>query len=117
MQWPNKVFKNISQWWGLSVWGDHWFIWKRFAIRYVKSFHAQTSPTCQFGVSDKYKMINKSAQIHSKKILTEINKGHFIKLNKQMKNNYKDKDNSTKKNISMFAKTQKQLIKFWSKKK
>tara|TARA_A100001035_G_scaffold225158_1_gene185976 strand:+ start:250 stop:1248 length:999 start_codon:yes stop_codon:yes gene_type:complete len=84
-----------------------------------KSFHSQTSPTCQFGVSDKYKMINKSAKIHSKKILTEINNGLFYKkLNRQMKNNYKDKDKFNKKKLlSVFAKTQQQLIKFLNQKK
>ena len=79
-----------------------------------KSFHDQTSPTCQFGVSDKYNMINSNAKVHSKKILTEINNGSFYrKLNRQVGNNYKDKNKFNKKKLSsLFTKTQYQLMRF-----
>jgi len=41
-----------------------------------------------------------------------------LKLNRQMKNNYKDKDKFNKKKLlSVFAKTQQQLIKFLNQKK
>lgn len=90
---------------------------KGLELGMFSSFHSQTSPTCQFGVSDKYNLVNKDAAKNSKKILTEINSGLFYKkLNKQLNNNYKDKNKFNREKLSSsFAKTQFQLINFLSK--
>ena len=54
-----------------------------------------------------------------KKILIEINNGSFNrKLNKQVRNNYKDKNKFNKKKLSsLFTKTQYQLMSFLKKNK
>ena len=89
---------------------------KGLSMGMFNSFHKHTSPTCQFGVSDKYNLINKDAPKITKSIINEIKtKKFYLKLKKQLQNQYKSKNHfNTKKLNSNFSKTQSKLIKFFT---
>ena len=83
------------------------------------SFKKHTSPTCQYGLVDKYSLVNKEANRNSRKIFKEVeNNIFFKKIKKELDNNYLNiKIFNRNKKYSDFSKTQKKLYDFMKKNK
>ena len=92
---------------------------KGLRLGMFNSFHKHTSPTCQFAVSDKYKILNNRLLNVSKSIFSEIkNKNFYKKLSRELSYNYKNKENFNQKKLqSQFTDTQIKLINFLNKNK